>query len=313
MCLLVKEYEMKKFVGWICANGVALGLVATAGFAALGQSGLRADEPRFADQLRFVIGEEMLPQMVRLPFFGHLFESSNCACNPCLCQPACHCSEGGEFGVDFDVATGPRQMIIVKRFEAPANACESACAAAQCGTSKCSEGACTAAKQTAAATGCATECCELVATANCAAGKVACGSGACQQANIERLLELVADRAGLAAALESQEAIQDAKTEMFESLAGLLMEKAKLEAKVALQGERDEIAKRTQELAMENARLKAQIEFVSHREEITRQAAKLSFENEKLKLRVVELEQQSATGEEAPRTAKRASASRKAR
>ena len=305
---------MKKFVGWICANGVALGLMATAAFAALGQSGVRADEPRFADQLRFVIGEEMLPQMVRLPFFGHLFESSNCACNPCLCQPACHCSEGGEFGVDFDVATGPRQMIIVKRFEAPASACESACAAGQCGTSKCSEGACAAAKQTSAATtGCATECCELVATTNCAASKAACGSGACQQANIERLLELVADRAGLAAALEAQEAIQDAKTEMFESLAGLMMEKAKLETKLSMQGERDEFAKRTQELATENAGLKAQIEFVSHREEITKQAAKLSLENEKLKLRVVQLEQESATGEEAPRTAKRASASRKTR
>lgn len=300
---------MKKFVGWKFASC----LIATALFAALAPSGLRADEPKFADQLRFVIGEEMLPQMVRLPFFGHLFESSSCACNPCLCKPACHCVEGGEFGVDFDVATGPRQMIIVKRFEAPASACESACAASQCGTSQCVEGACAAAKQAAATTGCATECCELAVTTSCAAGKSVCGSSAWQHANIERLLELVADRAGLSAALEAQEAIQDAKTEMFESLAGLMMEKARLEAKLSMQGERDEFAKRTQELATENARLKTHIELASQREEITRQAAKLALENEKLKSRVVELEQQSAIGEEAPRTAKRASASRKAR
>jgi hypothetical protein len=159
--------------------------------------------------------------------------------------------------------------------------------------------ACSGATKAASAKCCTEECCEVKASAETA---ISHEPSTCPcHASWERMLEVVAEKAALEAALEAQGEILEAKTEMFESLAGLMMEKAKLEAKLELQEEKSELTKHVQELTAENAKLKAHAELARQREEMLHKNLQVALENEKLKLRVAELERQEATSRSAKR------------
>lgn len=291
----------------------------------------RAEEPKCECQNKGYV-EVQPPILSRLPLIGPLFHVEL----PKLGGPCCaeevdqlvldqrlSAEEAQRFGLFFDATNGPpaRGVVIVKRFEL--GNCEGTApcgASARTGESACSADACQLAGHVAATVKCDGEsCCCEAAAAQAAGHKVAKSGCPCQQVAIEHILkmsgeraELLAEKAGLAAALEAQDQLMEAKDEMFERVASLIAENVKLEAKVAHAAEQHGLAEKLQALAVENAKLKAQVELASHHGELEHRSRALAVENERLKLRIAQLEEQSAT-DNAARTSRRNQAGKKAR
>jgi hypothetical protein len=259
------------------------------------QAAVYGEEPKCNCPLQDTLREVGIPMLSDLPFIGPAFGK-----NVRVRIEVSPKAEGETQSSGVAEHATARQLIIERRVEA------NPCTARGCTlpgmlpvVKEFAQCDCPCATKAASAKCCTEECCEVKASAETAVSHetVTCPC----HASWERTLELVAEKAALEASLEAHETVLEAKTEMFESLAGLMMEKAKLEARLEHQAQRTELAKQIQELSAENARLKAHVELAHQREEMLRQTMQLALENERLKLRVAELERQGA----ASRTAER--------
>ncbi len=127
-------------------------------------------------------------------------------------------------------------------------------------------------------------CCEAEVAQAIACLKGGCEKEAGQGLSWQRIVELTAHNAALETMLEAQEGIQEARAEMMEHFAEVMVEKAKLEAKVEALTQQAELTKEMLSLAGENARLKAQLEMGEAKLALVHEMAKLAIENEQLKL-----------------------------
>lgn len=231
------------------------------------------EEPCERCELRFEVKATGVPWLDRIPYVSRLFKNS-------AAEPGC----GEDFeriGVDFEAVPG--RVFEIEGLSGVCPACFKCSEDSKC----CSEGKC-----------CAAEC------------QVAKGE---PSELWEHLAELTAENAAMEATLEAHEALLDAKEKMFETLAGVLVEKAKLEAKLEMVEHRDAMLKEMVELHAENAKLKAQAELAQQKEELLQGQLATVLENERLKQRVAELEQRAGDGEQPVLTAKKAQKPKKAR
>ena len=186
-----------------------------------------------------------------------------------------------------------------------------ACNAAACSAGKCAAN-CTATKAVAVKTSatcggncvdakCACTDCQCCTCDSAVARKAtpAAGHSACEL--WQHIAELTTQSAMANTALAAREELHEARAEMFESMAELLVEKGKLEAKLEATCKLAEMMDGVHELVAENAKLKAQAELSGQREGLLRESLQLALENERLKLRVAELEREN----DAARTAAR--------
>ncbi|HUE72517.1 MAG TPA: hypothetical protein VMP01_16655 [Pirellulaceae bacterium] len=260
------------------------------------------EEPCPRRELRIEVKASGVPMLDKIPYVGRLFKNS-------AVKPACD-ETVERIGVDFDFLPG--QVI---RFHGPLDVCPEVCpvcpVAASKDAVKCAGESCEACPAKVVAT--AAKCCEKSAC-GCAGGKCCAAKDIVSKGELselwEHIAELTAENAAMEATLESQEAILEAtleghgavleaKGEMFESVAELMVEKAKLEAKLEMVEHRDAMLKEMVELHAENARLKAQAELAVQKEELLKAQLTTVLENERLKQRVAELER-SHHGEESP-------------
>lgn len=259
----------------------ALAIVATALLAA---KGARSEEPKERCELRFEVKATGVPLLSKIPYVSRLFKNTEAKAD---CA-----AEVERIGIDFDLDGVSGQVI---EFHGPLGVCPETSAvcplsAVQAAVAKCASGTCPADAGVAAA-----KCCAEVKC--CSEGKCQCSAECCQLAKDEKaelwehVAELTAENAALEATLEGHEALLEAKGEMFESLAALMVEKAKLEAKLEMVEHRDSMLKEMVELQAENAKLKAQAELAVQKEELLKAQLVTVLENERLKQRVAELEQ----------------------
>jgi hypothetical protein len=192
----------------------------------------------------------------------------------------------------------------------------SACAAECCASGKCPCAAATDSKlQTASATTAPAETDEQGFA--CTVSKSPCEkSVACETAcaHITKGLSwterLIAENAALTTALDSKDAILELYTEMMEGMMELMAEKVELQSRLALAeklvAERERHHQEIRELAAENLKLKAHAEVTEARHAAEKAQVELAVENERLKWRIAELERIAQAGQEAPRTARKA-------
>jgi hypothetical protein len=253
-------------------------------------------------------------------------------CEAAACAAACPAEKttGGEARCGKECrcpCSSPVTSVSVPAFLCPEvaavfnTACEAGCQGCQVktvsATAAAGEGKCS--------TNCAANCAAKCSAANATAVNVAaacdrdCVSAACACADCQccrcdavalhkaapttnhtacevwqHIVELATERAAAQTALAAREELHEARSEMFESMAELLVEKGKLEAKLEAASEFAEMMGDVHELVAENAKLKAQAELAAQREGLLRESLQLALENERLKLRVAELERENS-------------------
>lgn len=215
-----------------------------------------------------VATETGVPLLSKIPYLSRLFKNTS------------H-KEGERIGVDFDFEIGQNGIIVTKDGLA-AEMCESTArpqlfvirrtahgpAVAACGKDEPCCG-----KECEQSSACCEKGCEFICEEKEHAGL-----------SWERIVELTAHNAALEATVEAQEGLLEARAEMMERFAEVMVEKAKLEAKVESLAQQAEFTKEMLALASENARLKAQIEMGEAKLALVHEMAKLAIENEQLKL-----------------------------
>ena len=299
---------MSKFAGhrglW-AALAVALAIASQATLAS-------AQEPRNKCELRLELRGPDVPLLTEIPFVGRFFQDA--AAQQCQGE-ACQLER---IGVDFNSDGGVMQPVDAARlwhgdcqvcplpgkhavFEwLPAKQCQvGTCGTDQCASS-CDEGKC-----------CAGKCCpaaeiHVVSAAACCGGKCAsgdcaskcCAAGDCANCpcksdkTAHHHVDVIAENAALKATIAGKEALLAAKSEMFESLARLMVENAKLEAKLEMVEHRDAMLKEMVELQAQNTELKLAAELAEEQQGQLEEQLEMVLENERLKLRIAELEKQ---------------------
>jgi hypothetical protein len=286
------ERKLVVVAGW--------GFVLT-GAILISQRTLLADEPKSADGVANpcqvqVRGMPILEQIPLVKYFIKPVTDDSTTCTAATDQFE-------RIGVDFDLLPGHVEFLPHwEHVICTENGCvvcpqQNACFAARIAAQHC--GACADSNCTSEATGTAVAANHEAKPVTPADGhvrlKMAC-EGNPHHAACQHVAALQAENAALHAARATSESMLMARSELFEALLGLSVEKARLEARLELIAERDRMREEMLAMQSEIHKLKAAAELAETRQKLIAESMEVALENERLKLRIAELEK----GESAP-------------